>query len=100
MVAESILPGLRERDWFEVGGIFFLIEQSYRPAESCLETRYTFVQGQQTERRTGYHWVYTLGEIRRMLEEAELNPNQLYSSLAGEPYELGSPYLLLVAERG
>lgn len=98
-VAESILPVFREREWYKVGDILFLIENVYRPADSCLETRCTFVRGEHIETRTAFHWVYTVREIRRMLEEAGLTPNQLYSSPGGEPYKLGSPSLILIADK-
>jgi SAM-dependent methyltransferase len=99
MAAESVLPNLREREWSRIDDILFLEENRYRAAESCVETMYTFVRGGETHTRTGLHWVYTLREIRGLLAEAGLVTRDLCRSLEGEPFEVGSPYLLLVAEK-
>ena len=66
---------------------------------SCLETAATFVRNGRTEVRKWWHWVYTVGEIRRLLEPVGLAITNLYGSHDGQPYELGSPLLLIVAEK-
>lgn len=99
LAAECILPRLREREWAQVDDILFLEENQYHPTESCVETSYTFIRDGQTHRRTGLQWVYTVRELRRLLQEAGLQTRNLYRSLQGEPFEVGSPLLLLVAEK-
>ncbi len=97
--AESALPNLKEKEWAQVQDILFLEENRYLPLESCVETRYTFVRGAETHTQTGLHWVYTVRELRRLLAEAGLTTRDAYGSLEGDPFRVGSPYLILVAEK-
>ena len=99
MSAESILPRFREREWVQIDDILFLEENQYQVAESCIETTYTFVRDGRAQTQTGLHWVYTIREIRQLLREVGLETHELFKSLEGESYEVGSPVLLLVAQK-
>jgi SAM-dependent methyltransferase len=99
LAAESILPKLQERGWVEIGNILFLSARRYEAAESRLYIQYTFVHDGKQETREASQQVYTVAEIRRLLEQAGLGTLALYSSLDQQPYQLGSPRLLLVAEK-
>jgi SAM-dependent methyltransferase len=99
MAAECILPRLREREWARVDDILFLEENHYIVEHSCIETKYTFVRDGNAHTQTGLHWVYTLREIRRLLQEAGLQTKHVFGSLDGDPFRLGSSYLLLMAEK-
>jgi SAM-dependent methyltransferase len=99
MAAECILPRLREREWARIDDILFLEENHYIVEHSCIETKYTFVRDGSAHIQTGLHWVYTLREIRRLLREAGLETLHVYGSLDGTSFQLGSSYLLLVAEK-
>ena len=41
-------------------------------ADGCIETTYTFVRDGRTHTQSGLHWVYSVREIRRLLQEAGL----------------------------
>lgn len=97
--AESLLPHLKQREWFEIGDILFLENHQYQADTSCLETRYTFVRQGKVETRTGWQYVYTTAEIRRLLDQAGLNTVATYGSLEEKPYQLGDQCLLLVSQR-
>ena len=99
LAAESILPRLREKEWMHVGNILFLEENRYHPSEGCMETKYTYVRRGETETQTGFHWVFTLREIRSLLFEAGFEPENQYRSLEREPFQVASPSLLLVARK-
>ncbi|MCZ6728726.1 MAG: class I SAM-dependent methyltransferase [SAR324 cluster bacterium] len=99
LAAESILPDLADRAWSQVGNMRLLVEHHYDAAQSRLDTVYTFIRGAKTEIRSARHWVYTTGEIGRMLASAGLTVQALYSNLEQEPYMPGAPRLLLVAEK-
>lgn len=99
LAAESILPKLQERAWVQMGNILFLSARRYEAAESRLYIQYTFVCDGKQETREASQQVYTVAEIRRLLEQAGLGTLALYSSLDQQPYQLGSPRLLLVAEK-
>jgi len=97
--AESILATLKEREWYQIDDIIFAIENRYLADVSCLETKGTFVQNGKLETRTWWHWVYTVGEIRRMLEGAGLAVTNLYTSLDQQPFKLGDQRLIIVAQK-
>ncbi len=99
MAAESILPGLQLRRWFRVDDIFLLIDSQYDAADSRLDNEYTFVQRGNIETRPSSHWVYTVAEIRRLLDQVGLATRALYSSADEQPFQLGSPRLILVAQK-
>lgn len=67
--------------------------------ESCIETTYTFVQDGSVETRAGLHWVYTVGEIRQLLSDAGLETVDVFGSHAGEPFDVGSPLLIVIAQK-
>lgn len=98
-VAESIIPNLRPQFEHPVGEIGFRITNEYLAAESCLHSTFDFTTDGQTETREIWHWIFTVGEIRRMLAAEGLKTLALYSSQGREPYVLGSPQLYLVCEK-
>lgn len=105
MAAESILPSLARTRWFRLGDmlsgeILMLSENRYHPAESRLDIDYTFVQNGQVETRPTASYIFTVGELCRMHREAGLEPVELVSSLNSEPYQIGSPRLILVSSKG
>ena len=99
MAAECILPRFREREWAQIDDILFLEENRYRVQESCIETTYMFMREGTAETRTGMHWVYTLGEIRELLRDADLDAVAVFGSIAGAPFEIGSPVLIVTAQK-
>ncbi len=99
IAAESILPKLQERSWVDAGDILFLSSRRYNLAESRLEIEYTFIRDGVRQTRPAATYVYTVAEIRRMLEAAGLAPEAMYSTFDQRPYELGSARLLLVARK-
>ena len=97
--AESLLPTLPEREWYQLEDILFAIENRYLAEISCLETTAVFVRDGKAESRRWWHWIYTTAEIRRMLEQAGLLTRALFGSHDGKPFRIGSPLLLIVAEK-
>jgi SAM-dependent methyltransferase len=100
MAAESILPGLLKTRWHRIGGMYMLSENEYHPAEGRLDIAYTFIREGMIETRPSSSYVFTAAELCRMHSEAGLQPVELLGSLGGQPFTLGSPRLLLAAEKG
>jgi hypothetical protein len=48
--------------------------------------------------RDSAHYVFTLREMLKMLEESGLRPVAIHSSHDGSEFRAGMPYLLLTAE--
>ncbi len=99
MVAESILPSLLRTRWFRLGDILMLSENRYDPAESRLDIDYTFVRNGEVETRPTSSYAFTTGELCRMHRDAGLRPVELLGSINREPYQLGSPRLILVSAK-
>lgn len=98
MAAESVIPDFEEQSCHELGDLSITIKERYNAAESCIDSEYIFHRDGQTESRLAREWIYTVGEMRRMLERAGFSILDLYSSLKCEPYKLGSRELLIVSE--
>ena len=99
LAAESLLPALKERFWMPVGDILFLAARRYDPLDSRLDIEYTFIRNGVQETRLAVSRIYTVAEIRRMGEEAGLATVSIHGSFDGAPYQLGSPRLILIAEK-
>lgn len=99
VAAESILPTMLQKRWHRLGDLLVLSENRYDPWESCLNIDYTYVRDGKIETRPAASYVFTTGELRRMLEAAGFGEVALYGGLAGEPYLLGTPRLVLIAMR-
>jgi SAM-dependent methyltransferase len=92
--AESILPSLRARDWYQIDDILMLSERRYVPEEGRLDIDYTFIRAGVTETRPASSYVFTAAELRRMAGEAGFEAQSMWGSTEGEPYQLGSPRLI------
>jgi SAM-dependent methyltransferase len=99
VTAESILPTLVQKRWHRLGDLLVLSENRYDPWESCLNIDYTFVRGSAVETRPTASYVFTSAELRRMLDAAGFNTLSFHGGMAGEPYQLGSPRLVIIAQR-
>jgi len=99
IMAESFFSRFQTRGWYEVGGIHMLIENSYEPTKGRLDTQYTFIRDGMVDKRRGSQQVYTLRELCDILEETGFGEFEAVSSLDREPFQLGSPRLLLVCRR-
>ncbi len=97
--AEVILPNFRERFEIEVGDIRFVAENRYDPVTGRVENRYTITRGDRSETRLASHRVYSYCEVLCLLRKAGFGPFAGYGSLSGEPFQLGSPRLLLVSTK-
>jgi len=99
MTAESILPTIVQKRWHRFGDLMILSENRYDPWESCLNIDYTFVRGNTIETRPTASYVFTAAELRRMLDAAGFVTLSFQGGMAGEPYQLGSPRLIIIAQR-
>jgi SAM-dependent methyltransferase len=97
VVAESILATPLIRRWHRSGDIVMLSEPRYAPEDSRLDIDYTFIQGGITETRPSSSYVFTVAELLRMLERTGFDSPQLSGGFSGEPFQLGSPGLVITA---
>ena len=99
MAAESILPTLVQKRWHRLGDLMILSENRYDARHSRLDIDYTFVRDGTVETRPTSSYVFTVAEIGRMLEAAGFGEIVFHGGIAGEPYALGTPRLVIVAQR-
>ena len=99
MAAESILTKFEAESSHQIDDILLTIKERYLAEESCIDTEYIFEQNGKVESRKAKHWIYTVGEIRRMLERAGFEILNLYGSFKFEPYTLGAEELYVIAQR-
>jgi SAM-dependent methyltransferase len=99
VAAESILPTMVAKRWHRMGDLIVLSENRYDPWESRLNIDYTFLRDSTIETRPAASYIFTTAELRRMLEVAGFEVLVLHGGIAGEPYQLGSPRLIITAQR-
>jgi SAM-dependent methyltransferase len=100
MAAESLLPDFEEQSSHEVADISLTIKERYIAEESCVDSEYIFERNGTSETRKARHWIYTVAEIKRMLEGTGFDVIEMFGSLKFEPYKLGSNDLIMIAQRG
>ena len=99
-IAESLLLNLEERTWHNAADWTALIEHTYNPLLSVLETDYIFLDSAGSKyKKTMYHYVYTLAETIAMLENASFEIDAVLSGLDGEDYEFGSADCYIIARK-
>ena len=99
VAAESILPTLVQKRWHRLGDLMILSENRYDAAASRLDIDYTFVREGTVETRPTSSYVFTVAEIGRMLGQAGFGVVALNGGMAGEPYAVGIPRLVITARR-
>ena len=97
--AESILPAFRESYEMTVGDIRFASLNRYDPPTGKMENLYTISRGERVEEKRALTRIYTTSEILRLLSDAGFEAFETYGSVGGEAFRLGSPKLLVVAQK-
>jgi cyclopropane fatty-acyl-phospholipid synthase-like methyltransferase len=97
MAAESVLQKFEPVTSHQIDDISLTIKEQYLAEESCIDTEYVFEQDGKIDSRMAKHWIYTVAEIRRMLEHAGFEIKNLYGSLKCGPYTLGADELFVIA---
>lgn len=98
MVAETALAFFAPHEEFEAGGTAFTQDNRWLAEESCIATTYTLRRGDEVQVQEGLQWVWTLRELRALLERCGLRPRETLGP-DGTPYERGAPVAVLLAER-
>ena len=97
--AESILPAIVPKRWFQVGDIYMLSECTPVPEQSRLDIEYTCMRNGVVEKQMTTSYVMTAAEIKRVFDQADFDVVGMHSGWAGEPYKLGPSRMVLTARR-
>lgn len=97
-LAETILPGLQPRNWYQVGDVLMAISNGYDIQRGRLITEYTFVKDGNVETRVGAQQVYLFRELRGYLQTAGFDQVEAYS-YDGKPLQLAGQQRAIVVAR-
>ena len=97
--AESILPAIVPRRWFQVGDIYMLSECTPVPEASRLDIEYTCMRGGVIQKQMTSSYAMTAAELKRVFDEAGFDTIAMNSGWAGEPYKMGSRMVLTARRR-
>jgi SAM-dependent methyltransferase len=88
-----------QRRWHRMGDLFMLSDPRYDALAGRLDIDYTFIRGASIETRPTSSYLFTAAAIRGMFEASGFQVLAANAGYAGEPYQLGSPRLVITASR-
>ncbi len=102
MLAESILPNLltySDHNQYTFGEIGMEIDNEYDADSSCLISTIRYTKGGKSEEQTFKHYVFTLAEVKRLLESGGFSKIVAYGDLTKSEFKLGDRQAYIVAEK-
>lgn len=102
MIAESILPNFllyKKNNSYNVGNITMNVTNIYNVEDSYMVSHLFYTKEGKTEEHSFKHYVFTLGEVKRLLKLYGLNTIATYSSTAKEEYNFGDQQVYIVAKK-
>lgn len=99
MIAESILPNFSKNESFTVDNFTMDITNIYNVEDSYMISKLLYTRENKTEEHSFKHYVFTLGEVKRLLKLYGLHLIATYSSPTKEVYNLGDQQIYMVAEK-
>ena len=99
VAAESVFPHLLAERTLEAGGVRYEVQSAFRPLAGRLEQATVLTRGLARQEAQVSYAVYTLAELRRLLEAGGWNVVGAFGGLERQPFALGDRRLLLVALR-
>lgn len=100
MIAESILPNLvhySKNKTYTIGDITMDVTNVYHVEDSYIVSNLLYTKDGKTEEHSYKHYVFTLGEVKRLLKLYGLHTIATYSSTSKEAYKLGDHQVYIVA---
>jgi cyclopropane fatty-acyl-phospholipid synthase-like methyltransferase len=102
MIAESILPNLlnySKNNSYIVGNITMDVTNVYNVEDSFMRSNLIYTKEGKIEEHSFKHYVFTLGEVKRLLQSYGLTTIAVYSSTSKEEYILGSQQVYIVSKK-
>jgi SAM-dependent methyltransferase len=97
--AESLLPHLARERTLEAGGVTYAVRNQYDAVARRLVQSCTLVRGGEQQTAEISHAIYTVVELRQLLESEGWRVTGTYGALDGRPFETDDRRLLVVAQR-
>ncbi|MEZ5355760.1 MAG: class I SAM-dependent methyltransferase [Bryobacteraceae bacterium] len=98
-VIDTLLPALQPERQMRVGDIDFSSVNHYDVLDGRLDITYTFERGGDREEKPTSLWLHSAAELMRMLRAAGLDPVYAAGGIEGEPFERGSPRMIVTARK-
>lgn len=99
MVAESILPKIPPEKTYTLEGLTMQVSNEYIINESYMVSHLKYTKNNHSEEHSFKHYVYTIGEIKRLLGLFGLEILAMSNSVDKTLYQLGDAQVYLVAEK-
>jgi len=99
MGKEIIARIFRERNWFEMSGIFFLEERKVSKNWSWMESRWIMIKDKERHEFTLSHWMYSASELSEMLKQAGFKSVDIFGNLEQATYDHTAQRLITVATK-
>lgn len=102
MIAESLLPNFSsyaKNKLYTVGNITMDVTNIYNAEDSYMISNLLYTKEGKTEEHSFKHYVFTLGEVKRLLKLYGLSTIATYSSTSKTEYELGDQQVYIVAKK-
>jgi len=99
MVAESILPKIPLEKTYILGDLSMQINNEYVVNDSYMISHLQYKMNNHSEEHSYKHYVYTIGEIKRLLAVFDLKIINLFSGFDKAIYKLGDPQVYIVCEK-
>ena len=102
MIAESILPNFlnySKNKSYNVGNITMDVTNIYNIEDSYMVSNLLYSKEGKTEKHSFKHYVFTLGEVKRLLKSYGLKTIATYSSTSKEEYKLGDQQVYIVSKK-
>ena len=96
-VAETLLPHWEDQDWRWAGDVLVAERRAFDPVEGRIEANWVLSAADRREEKFSSLRLYGFRELCALLRRAGLSPGHAFGSPDLEPFELGSPRLLLLA---
>lgn len=100
MIAEIAIRHFRDKEWYDVEDYKCLIDNKYCFSPSRIESEQTIIAPDgSSEVIKGVDYIYTLGELEEMFQQAGLRTSGLFSTPRMRPFLFGDTRIYIVAEK-
>lgn len=102
MIAESILPNFLHysiNKTYTIENITMEVNNVYHANDSYMVSNLRYTKDDKIEEHSYKHYVFTLGEVLRLLKLHGLHPVATYNSTSKDEYKLGDQQIYIVAKK-
>jgi 2-polyprenyl-3-methyl-5-hydroxy-6-metoxy-1,4-benzoquinol methylase len=98
-LAENVFMDFKKEREMKVGNILFKMSNEYDCLQGALKTEMEFAKDGNSEKKTAFHFAYTLAEINRLMTERGMEITGVYANVEHKQFELGDKQTYLLARK-